>query len=246
MKSNRPAILADHRRRGKTLVPPFTHLLGPLKEVSWRNTMIPEFIWIALLHEAHGDGRAVEVITEFCRLARLASSSSARTWFAPVSHFGHLSENEMRKLKAELQKRELLAALASPLKVLAAWYPEFPLASLVSAPRDARPRAPLEALKQLVNRMFDRSGREPMMTQATAIWLAFDAEILEVSPDVSLAHFPEIEGYPRTEMSKRIGGSIRSGLNSFFGSETHYSASYTWPRDFWNRGLAIDECTFSA
>jgi hypothetical protein len=77
-----------------------------------------------------------------------------------------------------------------------------------------------------------------MMVQATAIWLAFDAGIL------SLARFPEIEHYPETELSQKIGASIRDGLNMFFGSQIHYSDA-TWPDHFWNRGLAIEPCEVS-
>lgn len=80
-----------------------------------------------------------------------------------------------------------------------------------------------------------------MMTQATAIWLAFDADILKVTPDLSMARFPEIEQYPETEISQRVGGSIRSGLNMFFGSDIHYANS-KWPIYFWNRGLEIEPC----
>jgi hypothetical protein len=80
-----------------------------------------------------------------------------------------------------------------------------------------------------------------MMVQATAIWLAFDADILKVNSDLSLARFPEIEHYPDTEISQRIGASIRSGLNIFFGSQIHYSDA-PWPSYFWNRGFAIEPC----
>ncbi|WP_079538464.1 hypothetical protein [Bradyrhizobium lablabi] len=80
-----------------------------------------------------------------------------------------------------------------------------------------------------------------MMVQATAVWLAFDADILKVTADLSLARFPEIQDYPDTEISQKIGASIRGGLNMFFGSQIHY-ANAPWPDYFWNRGLAIEPC----
>jgi hypothetical protein len=97
------------------------------------------------------------------------------------------------------------------------------------------------SLKEVIASLYSRSEREPMMVQATAIWLAFDADILKVTSDLSLARFPEIEHYPDTEISLKIGGSIRAGLNMFFGSGNHYSDA-TWPDYFWNRGLAIEPC----
>ena len=84
-----------------------------------------------------------------------------------------------------------------------------------------------------------------MMVQATAIWLAFDADVLKVNEGLALASFPEIERYPETELSKKVGSSVRATLNMLIGSEYNHSNEYNWPIYFWNRGLVIDECEFS-
>ena len=84
-----------------------------------------------------------------------------------------------------------------------------------------------------------------MMVQATAIWLAFDAEVLKVSSGLALASFPEIERYPTTELSRKVGGSIRAMLNGFFGEDQRFHSKSLWPQYFWNRGLSIDPCVFA-
>jgi hypothetical protein len=50
----REKILQDHKRHGKAFIPPFQHMLGPLSEISWVKTMMPELLWIALIHDYHG------------------------------------------------------------------------------------------------------------------------------------------------------------------------------------------------
>ena len=64
-----------------------------------------------------------------------------------------------------------------------------------------------------------------MMVQATVVWLAFDAGALKARKGLSLAQLPEIEHYPDTELSKRVGGAIRSSLNMFFGEEQLHSTA---------------------
>lgn len=84
-----------------------------------------------------------------------------------------------------------------------------------------------------------------MMVQATATWLAFDADVLKVAAGLALANFPEIDQYPDTEVSRRVAASIRSTLNVLFGSEIHFGGSSDWPHQFWNRGLALETCEFT-
>ena len=239
---NRRRVLSDHKQQGKILVPPFTHMLGPLGEVSWIRTILPELLWIALIHNLHGDRRAAEIITAFSRSVRSIKSDFARKWFAATSDYASLSVPDYEQLRLSLQQQKILDAVLVPLKPLINWYPEFPLAPLFPErpPRSLRKNT-LTPLKEVIASLYRRSERGPMMVQATAIWLAFDAGILKVASDLSLARFPEIEHYPDTEISQKIGGSIRGGLNIFFGSGTHYSDAM-WPDYFWNRGLAIEPC----
>jgi len=240
MKDRRRA-LSDYKQRGKILVPPFTHVLGPLSEVSWIKTILPELLWIALVHNFHGDKRAVEIITSFSRLARSIKANSSNKWFAATSDYASLSSADYEQLRLALQQ-EVLTAILVPLKPLVSWYPECPLAKLFPEPPRRSPRRDtLPPLKDAIASLYRRSERGPMMVQATAIWLAFDADLLKVTSDLSLARFPEIEHYPDTEISQKIGGSIRAGLNMFFGSGTRYSDA-SWPDYFWNPGLAIEPC----
>ena len=111
---NRQRVLSDHKQQGKILVPPFTHMLGPMHEVSWIKTILPELLWIALIHNLHGDQRAVEIITTFSRLARRIKSKSASKWFATTSQYASLSTADYAQLRLELQKQQMLAAILAP------------------------------------------------------------------------------------------------------------------------------------
>jgi hypothetical protein len=239
---DRRRVLLDHKQRGKILIPPFTHMLGSVGEVSWIKTILPELLWIALIHKSHGDRRAVEIITLFSRSVRAIKPDSARKWFAATTDYTSLSPADYEQLRLALQEQKMLADILAPLEPLIESYPECPLAGLSPKPptRSVRKNR-LALVREVVASLYKRSERGPMMVQATAIWLAFDAGILKVTSDLSMARFPEIEHYPNTEISQKIGGSIRGGLNIFFGNETHYPSA-TWPDYFWNRGLTIEPC----
>jgi len=241
----RRQVLADHKKQGKMLIPPFTHMLGPLREVSWVNTMIPEVCWIGLIQYQHGHRRGVELITSLARTTRSVRPGGSQQIFAAASSYSDISGSEWAKLRETMAATGDLFQIQESLEPLIALYPECPLAPVFAAPPATAPDNALPRMTSLVSSLFHRADRDPMMVQATVIWLAFDAGILKVQEGLSLAQFPEIEQYPDTEISKKVGGAIRSSLNMFFGQELLYAQTSPWPRYFWNRGLTLTPCDTS-
>lgn len=135
--------------------------------------------------------------------------------------------------------REDLCASLAPLH---AHYPDHPLRELAPAVTGLPPSHDLGAFKGLVSELFDRASTSATMVQATATWLAFDAERLKVSAHLALADFPRIEDYPKTEQSQRIAASIRTTLNLMFGELDQMASGTGWPIAFWNRGLELEPC----
>jgi hypothetical protein len=212
-----------------------------MHEVSWINTMIPELLWIALIQDMHGFRRGVEIITAFVRDVRASSTDHSKVIFAAAGKFTAIPSEDLQRIVAG-SSENYAKLLHDALRPLSTWYPSHPLNAL-TAGETLRPRTDkLTYLKQLVATLFDRSSRVAIMTQATAIWLAFDADQIEVSPDTSLAQFPRIEEYPGTDLSLRIAASIRALLNLLFSQTTLMASESSWPAAFWNRGLEITPC----
>lgn len=238
-------ILQDHKRQGKTFIPPFTHMLGPLQEISWVKTMLPELLWIALIQDYYGHPKGVALITSLTRLARKCSPSEKKRIFATISSFREMTTDGRSCLQREITASGELFEIQKALIPLIVFYPECPLRFLYSTMPSLADGADqvLESFKILVAGLYDKTSRNTMMVQATAVWLAFDSGTLKVAEGLALASFPEIEKYPHTELSQRVAASIRSSIHMFF-AEPHYPASSNWPRYFWNRGFEISRCYF--
>jgi hypothetical protein len=241
----RKTVLQDHKRRGKTFIPPFQHMLGPLSEISWVKTILPELLWIALIQDYHGLREGVALITRFTRIARKCSSSEKKNIFATASALGELTKDEKSCLQSELAASGELFEIQKALLPLITLYAECPLRFMYSVKPNSSgdEKQDIERLKNLVGGMYDKISRDTMMVQATAIWLAFDSGVLKVFEGLALAKFPEIEKYPHTELSEKVAASIRSSIFMFF-TEPHYPKSSNWPKYFWNRGLEVDKCYF--
>jgi hypothetical protein len=101
-------------------------------------------------------------------------------------------------------------------------------------------------LKGVVSSLLgDRTDREPTLVKATAVWLGFDADMIVIAQkDSILSQFPEVERYPQTEMSRKVGAAIGAMVNMLFSSASQYLVESKWPHYFWNRGIEIDKCEF--
>lgn len=238
-------VLQDHKHQGKTFIPPFIHTLGPLHEVSWIKTMIPELLWIALIQDYYHYHEGVELITSLSRIVHKCSLSEKKRVFATISSLGQLTTDEQSCLQSDLAASGDLLKIQKALMPLISFYPECSLRFLFSSEYDfsGNEKKKLEQLKSLVGGMYDKASKDTMMVQATAIWLAFDSGALKVAKGLALASFPEIEKYPNTELSRKVAASIRASMHIFF-TEPHYFTSSNWPSYFWNRGLEIDQCYF--
>ncbi len=241
----RKKVLQDHKRRGKTLIPPFTHALGPLLEVSWVKTMLPELLWIALVQDCYGYIKGVALITSIARAARRCSLQHKQGIFATISSFVDITSDEMSCLQGQLAASGDLLEIQNALLPLVAPYPECPLRLLYSAKpeRSDKVRQDIVQLKKVVEGLYDRTSKDTMMVQAAAIWLAFDSGVLRVSEGLTLASFPEVEKYPDTELSRKVAAAIRASMFVLF-YEDQYPVSGSWAGQFWNRGLEFDACYF--
>jgi hypothetical protein len=91
-------VLSDHKRQGKQLIPPFVAKIGMPQFSSWIDKVIPEVIWIALLHRyahvAEGNDLAVElarIAQEACSVTPLAGCHWSVVYWFPLRKSAHLS-----------------------------------------------------------------------------------------------------------------------------------------------------------
>lgn len=238
-QEKRKPVLGDHKRVKSKLVTAINDAFGPMREVSWINLMIPELLWIALIQKAWGPRRGVEIITAFTRDVRESDPTRDRTIWAAAGKFAALPNGVLAGI---INGRPYWDDLCAPIAPLHAHYPNHPLRELVSAVSKPHLSQDLFVLKKLVGELLDRNSSTATMVQATATWLAFDADRLKVSAGLALADFPRIEDYPRTEQSLKIASSIRATLNQMFGDVDQMASGSGWPVAFWNRGIELEPC----
>jgi hypothetical protein len=239
------SVLADHKKDGKKLIPPYVAALGQPSHVSWVDTIIPEVIWIGLLQEKFGQQQGIELALDLARAAADKVVDQKDTFFfAAASDYLKLTTEQKAVIIADLAASKKLIYFQKALFPLFHFYPSCPLNFLSPKEEICKPSDALNCLKQILFDLFDKELKRTVFVQATIVYLAFVLGRLKVKKGLTLASFPEVEKYPDTEMSKRVAAAIRSAVIGFFG-RTNHGAQSNWPFEFWGRGMEIEPCTFN-
>ena len=225
---------------GKTLIPPWVATFGEPEDVSWTDTILPEFLWIGLLHRKHGQIEGAKLALDLARFADETYRCPSGGFYGAISDYAILGDRERRQLLQRVQKSGALPLYLEAFNPLLAHYPFCPLGFLFEGERlEAAPS--LDTLSELVRVLFDKSHSTTVFVQSTFIYLAFVLDRLKVVEGLALARLPEVERYPETEISRRIAASVRTAVLSFFGKHPNTTRSQ-WSVEFWNRGYELTDC----
>ena len=242
----RKPVLADHEKRnkGKLLVPPLVAAVGPFSYVSWIETIIPETVWIGLLHEMFGENEGTSLALDLAKTASEIARKSLDGFFFGASEYAALTDAEKPAIVRSLSTTGKLPQIQTALAPLFHNYPMCPLNFLRADHGSEYSDHSLTTLKTVLLELFEKQTRRAVMVQATVVYIAFVSGRLKVAEGLSLAHFPEVEKYPTTEMSRRVAASARCAVLTFFGEDQKIRAT-NWPVEFWNRGMEIESCSFN-
>ena len=204
--------------------------------------MIPELIWIAALIDRFEIARAAELCLTIARAARGVLKAPNHIWFGASSSFRLLGDDKQKAVVGHLRENGDLSSLQDGMRSIASYYPAFPLRFLFEG-ETIQPLGSnhLQSFKSLIAALFDRTARLATFTQAHSVYVAFDLGMLRVAPHLTLASFPQIEEYPKTELSKQIASSVRATVSSLAGMH-HRAHPSSWYVEFWNRGFELEAC----
>lgn len=236
-------ILSDHRRVGKTFVPPIRQL-DKLTFIRWAEDILPEIVWIALLQNSYDMKDANEkalALAKACEQAVEQPNVKNRLQFAFISSYSHLTPDQINQVKKILGKTQL-ADIVESIGPLILLYPECPLIFLREKERstDEITDAHIQKMKQIVGSILDRRGRPAMLTQATAMYIELITQHLKVFRGSGLEELEAIVDYPDSEASRRVASHIRASLTGLVMIDGKKKSS--WCEYFWNRGYEISDC----
>lgn len=245
--TNRPGVLSDHKRQGRTLVPPIMHVAGErLKEVAWHLEMLPDFLWVALMLGRRSDWgaahSALDIVDRFV-------PEGTRVADGRLTRFALVPEGQ-RSAASDALRREAPHALPSAFGHALGLHPDCPALWLYddwleTHQPDVAVGLPL--LRSLVADNADKSGVRATRLRMLAI--SRQAKHRKIS-FASGSAFELAPRYPQgltQDEQRMLETAMRASWGSWFvGDLMKDPALLQWPQDFWLRNRELAPCKIPA
>lgn len=236
-------VLKDYKKNKKKYLAPMNHLLQDrgwtvnAVEISHRYEIIPEIIWIAILHEKIGIELASEILPELLKIGILhrQTERSKISCFASSWKFIDLSGSFVK----EMEESGFLEILSSALSGFIHLFPESAISCLVLK-KQTYEIGELQLVKKLVRRLSDSSSEETIYAMASVVYPAVINGLYQVEKSIDIPP-KKLLGYPDTFDSQWIASFLRNSIKMLYGNSL--KGNYNLEnRYFWKRCLELEPC----
>ena len=211
--------------------------------ISWASHTMPELVWWDVIADKASHRFAARVAEEIAQYFK--GRENRDCWWAFISDYSSLTDEDAVGLRAHLLRKGVLPQLMDSLADFLDLYPMCPLLRL----SDRRPAGIIDVgyVSRFDDRMKDledKRSRNGVLIQAQALYLGFILGKLFVKKGLALADFPEVENYPNSEHSLRVGAAICSSANMVAAKMLPKYSEDSWVQYFWNRSLDLRPLDF--
>ncbi len=227
-------ILTDYKKVKNTLITPMNQMAN-IEKTSWEDSIMPEFIWIALLIKNIGfSKKTVEIIEKISDFIR-ANFSNKRV--LTCSDFYQV-DSYIKQSFTEIFSTEDIQKLTLSFGSFVYFFPDFPLSFLIPKESVQEYDHSLISIKELMREFIDKRSILSTQVLAMAVYcLSLQGKLYfgkNLAPNLDA-----IRDYPNTEESRKSAASLRAMSFMLVSNEDKQK---NWCDEFWDRSCKLDEC----
>jgi hypothetical protein len=230
--------LEGYKRQGKRYIPPMKQL-PMVRELSYVNDMLPELIWLGLIHDRNGYHFGVRTLEAIVSISKDWPTSGRPNNYALHSAYAALTDGQKEALVAGLTGVGLIDDIRFALAPLAQLYDNFALAFL-GPPSESIPRETLiRRIADTVSRHLNKYETPGIALNGAMLVTRLSAGTIKFSSQIEIPDFNSVFERPDSEEARRAASFMRAGAIGEFGM---LDLPRAWAEHFWNRGGELTPC----
>lgn len=230
--------LEGYKRKGKRFIPPMKQLPG-LREQSYVNDLLPELIWLGLIHDRmgyHFGARTLEAVVE---VAKKWPKPKKPINYAMQSAYAELTDGQKAELVDVWKRQYLLDDIQHALAPLVLLYDGFALA-FVGPPSSMISEATLiQRIKKCVGNHLDKYDTPGIVLNGAMMLTRLMAGTIKFAGNIDIPNFDAVIEKPGTDEAERAAAFMRANALAELG---RLEFGNDWPMYFWNRGAELSPC----
>jgi hypothetical protein len=234
-------LLSDYKRVGKRLIPPLKQL-DQMVEMSFRDNVLPDLIWISAIFRQSSDKDAVDTIIEFLRGCNSAVKDEKVPALAFLGNLRKISMVHLAAFRSVAERMGLLPDLQKKLMHQHNLLTNYPLDFLFDGKGNEFDReSALHQLKEDVKLLLDRHSLHATKVQTTAMFSMMATGKMVISNTIDLPDFNAIFISPDSDEAMRVAAFVRAGINA--GNMFDRESPNRWAHEFWNEVFFMEPCS---
>jgi hypothetical protein len=238
----RKANLRGYKREGKRFIPPMKQL-PLLREQSYVNDMLPELIWVGLLHDRGGYRFGADALEAIIEVTNTWPKQDKIVNYATQSAFASLQPDQQHSVHAALARGGYLEDIQSALAPLTLLYDDFSL-SFLGLPTTVVSRELLnQQMTDSVRNHLNKYETPGILLHGSMLLTRLFARTITFSSTIDIPDFNAVIDQPNSTEANRAAAFMRANALAEFGM---LGISTQWATHFWNRSAHISPCKLPA
>jgi hypothetical protein len=232
--------LKGYTRKGKRFIPPMKQLRG-VREQSYVNDLLPELIWLGLIHDRKGYSFGARVLETVVEVTKKWPDTERPVNFAMQSAYAQLTLDQKSEIMNVWSHPLLLTEIQIALAPLVLLYDGFSMSFVGPPPIVISKEALLDRIKQTVGNHLDKFATPGIVLNGSMMLTRLMAGTIHFASHIEIPDFNAVIEKPDSDEAKRAASFMRANALAELGM---LELSTDWPRYFWNRGGELSSCEY--
>jgi hypothetical protein len=230
--------LTGYKQEGKRFIPPMKQL-PQMEEASFVDDLLPELIWLGLIHERKSyqfGARALEAVVE---VAKKWPEPEKPTNLALQSAYAKMPTAQKNEILDAWKARGFLDDIQHALAPLVLLYDGFSLAFVGPPTNQISQEVLIQRIRDCVGNHMDRRETPAIVLYGTMLLTRLAAGKIKIASHIDFPDLNAVIEKPGSDEAKRAAGFIRASVMAEVG---FLELAHDWAQYFWNRGAELSPC----
>jgi hypothetical protein len=231
-------ILQGYVQRKKKLISPINSL-DNIKSYGYVNDLLPELLWLGLIHDHSGYLIGRDVLKCVTTLEKEWPKPETPMNFALQSSYENLSESQKEELLKSWEEKGLLEKIRNALAPLVLFYDRFSLQFIGPPDSIISQDALLKRLEKVVSLTSNKYDTPGVMLHGALFLNNLMADRIRISSEIDLPDFEAVIHAIDSPEGKRAAGFLRA---SAMAQMAFISPPSDWAEYFWSTSYSLATC----
>lgn len=231
--------LEGYKQKGKRFIPPIKQL-PQTREFSYVSDMLPELVWLGLIHDHAGYRFGAKVLEAVIEVTKGIPSQARPINYALQASYANLQDEVKVEITRGWEKAGLLETICHAIAPLIILYDGCPL-SFAGSPKNPNQRQDLiNQISATVQNHLDKSKTPGIVLHGTLLLTRLIAGNIRIAQHISIPDLNAVITSPGSEEARLAASFMRANAGAEWGM---LGISNDWARHFWNRNAELSKCT---